>query len=530
MSNEPLDPFEARIRSYLKARADVPVPPDLLAAARNRAATPDRQSFVSRKHWFGAASISNAAAAAVVVVAVVVGGALLLPRVGPGIGPVSVAPSAPTAAPVHASSATLAPLEPVATQPAPALPTSAPAPVPSAEPAVPSATSSASPSPSESLNPDEVAFPALAQGLPVQNVASAIELIARGAASGREIAVGGYWNMPGSPYPCPPGRDSASGAVPDCLLMYLADSDLHLGVYSSPTDPTSLKEWRAATVPALRPVIDAEAEGTIEAIWHDVPFNSPLRIAARRVVVLGHAGDPRAWACVSTPVSQCAANFVLDRVVWVEGRRVAIAPVPPSYPRKTSPALSPQAAVDVAGAAFSSATVLTVLPIEALLAPTIDPRIRAGVDGFVWIARAITGPADSSGTAPLDEVVISDSTGQVVQRLSVAAGANYQPATVVLSGGRGNGGTYDVELPDGTVILTGSTSNGAVQPAVLEAGDYRVLAWAGGATADNPPPGACTRDIHVHALQHVWLVASFGGPNYDSGPCTWDRVPPRTLP
>jgi hypothetical protein len=219
-------------------------------------------------------------------------------------------------------------------------------------------------------------------------------------------------------------------------------------------------------------------------------------------------------------------NFILDRVVWVEGRDAPSGIVPSVYiPPGDQPALSSQAAVDTAKAEFPSGTLLTVFPAQAISAPTIDPRISAQMQGFVWIARAITGPADSSGTAPLDEVVIDDATGQVVQRSSVASSADYQPASVVLSGGRGNGGTWDVELPDGTIILTGRTSASGQQPAVLESGDYRLLAWAGNAPPSNPPAGACTRDIHVHALEQLWYVASFGGQNYDKGPCTWDRVP-----
>ena len=123
---------------------------------------------------------------------------------------------------------------------------------------------------------------------------------------------------------------------------------------------------------------------------------------------------------------------------------------------------------------------------------------------------------------------MDDSTGLVSQRLSVASSADYQPATVVLSGGHGNGGTFDLELPDGTIILTGGTSGFGQAPAVLEAGNYRILAWAGNAPPSNPPAGACTRDIHVRALEHVSFVASFGGPTGDTGPCTWDRVPAPT--
>jgi len=340
------------------------------------------------------------------------------------------------------------------------------------------------------------------------------------------MAVAGYWNMPPFPLSCPGSPDYPNGAVPDCNPMYLADSDIHLGSYSDPTNPYSLKTWNEATGPALRPVIDAEAEGAIETIWQGVSFESPLRTQARRIVVVGHAGDPRAWACVYTPKSECMTNFVLDRVVWVEGQDAAISLVPPSYPRDRQPILSPEAAVAAATAEFGSGTLLTVLPIEAIWAPTIDPRVRAGVEGWVWIARAIVAPVDSAGTAPLEEVVLDDSTGSVVQRLSVSSSADYQPATLILNGGRGNGGTYDVALPDGTILLTGSTSAGANASAVLEMGDYRLLAWAGNAPPSNPPAGACVLDIHVRALEQVSYAASFGGPNYDKGPCTWDRVGP----
>ncbi len=537
MRDEEIEPGEARIRSYMRRRGDVPVPYDLFARAREQATSETRRRFAFGWRSSGFASISAAATAAVVLVLVVVVGGWLLPRTVPPIaGPAgtplpgaTLGPLPPTPAPTLPAGVppTAGPANPLPTA-GPAAPTAAPSFGPAESPAPTAGAPSPSPSPSPSPNPAVVPFPADAFGLPVRNVASALDLVAHDGAAGREIAVAGYWNMPSFPYSCPPGPDYGTGAVPDCLLMYLADSDLHLGVYSNPSDPSTLTQWSPATGPALRPVIDAEAEGTVEAIWAGVPFNAPVRIAARRVVVVGHVGDPRAWACVYTPTSQCMANFVLDRVVWVEGQVSTATTVPPSYPRKEPPTLSPEAAVELAKAAFPSGTVLTVLPIEAASAHTIDPRIRAGLSGFVWIARAIDGPADASGTAPLDEVVIDDSTGQVLQRMSVASSADYQPATVVLSGGRGNGGTFDVELPDGTVIMTGGTSGSAQAPAVLEAGDYRILAWAGNAPPSNPPAGACTRDIHVRALEHASFVASFGGPTYDTGPCTWDRVPAPT--
>jgi hypothetical protein len=529
MSDEHLDPGEARVRSYMRRRGDVPVPGDLLAAARRQAGPASQHRFGGRLS-FGFASISAAATTVVVLVVAVLVGAWLIPRGVPQVaGPVSspapaatAGPFQPTPPPTQAVSvpATAGPASNPAPTLGPAKPTAAPATFPAESPAP--ETSSPSPSPSPLPNPAVVPFPAEALGLPVQNVASALDLIAHGGANGREIAVAGYWNMPGYPYSCMPYPDYGTGAAPDCLLMYLADSDLHLGTYSDPADPNSLKSWGPPTGPALQPVINQEVTGVVDAIFPGAPYDLPLGTAARRVVIAGHTGDPRAWACVFTPTSQCMGNFILDRVAWVEGRDAPSGVTPSVYIAPgDQPVLSSQAAVDTVQSEFPSGTLLTVFPTQAALAHTIDPRIRAGTTGLVWIARAISGPADASGTAPLDEVVIDDSTGQVLQRLSAASSADYQPATVVLSGGRGNGGTFDVELPDGTVILTGDT-------AVLEAGDYRILAWTGNAPPSNPPAGACTKDIHLHALEHASFVASFGGPTYDTGPCTWDRVPAPT--
>jgi len=355
-------------------------------------------------------------------------------------------------------------------------------------------------------SPDVVAFPGDVLGLPVHTVASALDLIAHGATAGREIAVAGYWQMAGT-ISCPPWLDYASRAMPDCNPEYLADSDLHLRLGAQSAGP------------ALRPVIDDEATDPLDALSN----------GTRRIVAVGHAGDPRAWGCVVNPVSRCLANFFIDRVVWVEGADAGTDVVPTVYlTRGTAPRLSPQAAVAAATTALPAGVLVTVVPTEAVWAPTIDPRVRGGVQGLIWIARAITGPVDSAGTAALDEVVIDDDSGKILQRLSVASPAEYRPATVVLSAGHGNGGTYDVELTDGTIILTGSTSNGAQAPVVLEAGDYRILAWAGHAPPSNPPASACSRNIHVSALEQVSFAASFGGLNLDSGPCTWDRVPTPT--
>jgi hypothetical protein len=138
------DPDE-RVRAYLRARADVPVPGDL----RLPSVADDRRP-VARLAWLGGGAVL---AAAVVVSALVVGGSLMRGPSPDGAGPGPAASASPTAA----------------------------------------------------TTPGAAAFPASVAGMPVLSVADAAALLEAGELDGRAVAVAGYYFNVAMSCPAPGG-------------------------------------------------------------------------------------------------------------------------------------------------------------------------------------------------------------------------------------------------------------------------------------------------------------------------------------
>ena len=302
--------------------------------------------------------------------------------------------------------------------------------------------------------------------LPVLSVGQLVDLIASGRVDGRAIAVGGYWADPG-PVPCPYRPDEGFGN--DCGLRVLMETDQKLG--SSTGNGSS---WGAPEPPFIRPYT-METTG-LTSVTVDMSNGDPFVRPARRVVVIGHVGDPRAYGCTLTTVDDCRHRFVVDRVTWVDGKDVDLtAQFDPYVVRPTMTEADAIAAVESASPAGSPP--LVVLGTTAAEAARVDPRIRVGVDGAVWIGQSLVGDPDADGTSTITETVVDDATGAVLQKRPLAVDPGYAPAVLTLvddHGGEGNPDTgfVAVDLPDGTPLLTGSAGS-----FVVDAGDYSLRAW-----------------------------------------------------
>jgi hypothetical protein len=245
-----------------------------------------------------------------------------------------------------------------------------------------------------------------------------------------------------------------------------------------------------------------------------------------RVVIVGHAGDARAWECLNGERETCARRLVVDRVVWVEGQSVE----PAAHIDARLDHLKTAEAQSRALAALPDGSrILTLTSSAAIDAPSVDPRIRAGVDGRVWVARAVTGSAESDGSAPMQEVVIDDATGRTVQQLPVDPGPAYQPAILALeadlqgtSGYNGNTPFFSVESMAGGGIV-GGTLGLFARPPVVEPGAYTLRAWLANFNLPTlgPAHDGCRKDVQVEALATVGFTATFP----DTGHCSWASNP-----
>jgi hypothetical protein len=372
---------------------------------------------------------------------------------------------------------------------------------------------------SPAASPTAVAIPTeTALGLPVRTVGEAIGIIASGGANGRAIAVGGFWADPG-PISCPPSSEPSTGIEDFCNLRALMETDQHLG-----TSNGNSSSWVRPMPPFIRPETP-ETTG-LDAIWGDGQGSNGFLRPNTRVVVIGHSDDPRLFGCVGASSSPCATAFVVDRIVAINGEPVD----PASSSSQLKTAMTLDAAEVAANAAFpGDSHLLTIVPLPASQAPAMDPRLDVGVDGIVWVARAVVGVPDDRGTAGVEEVVIDDATGLAVRDLRLAFSSDYRPGAVVVQTRVPNGrqpyqSFVGVLVSGGTRVLWGEPGL-----LVLDQGDHVLRAWRASVTDQQPgeppesgtPREACTLELHVGALQRLSYTATWTG----TGPCSWRATP-----
>jgi hypothetical protein len=174
--------------------------------------------------------------------------------------------------------------------------------------------------------------------------------------------------------------------------------------------------------------------------------------------------------------------------------------------------------------------------------PTLDPRLHEAGDSVMWLVRSIAaqGAAADDPTRSATVALIDDATGQLVESLPLAAGADFAPAilrfqaTSVDDCCAGNlWPRYEVESADGAPVVeslgsgsasgaaTGGTRFLAGAPAVLASGDFIVHAWlAQGDGRDGERRFECETTITLTNGQEFRVQAAFPR----NGPCTF--VPP----
>ena len=484
MSDE-FDPVEKRIQSYLKSRADVAVPRDILSRAMDQ-----RQDLRSTRRWFSV-RLGLASAAAVVIAVLVVSFGL----------------------PPH---------------------------TPPASTSVPSGIASNTAQPLPSAIGDQT-FPTSVMGMPVVTVEEARTMLNEGRLDGRAVAVGGYW-LQGMVPSCPaPMRFTAPLEGWCGASEYLAGDDFPVSFCTDLGDGSRSCTSGPPSAPYLTPFVMSEASGSDAIGGNALPDSAPGE-QNRRVVLIGHARDPRLLHCQPDVRDQCADAFVVDRVAWAAGKYIDVNPAVGYGDPPVEPSLN-----DVAGSSGLGDAMLDAVAIRANEVSTIDPRFHADGDGAIWLARSIRTDSGSveDPTRAVDVSLIEDATGKVLSSTGLDMNADYKPAQLNVQATERGGDTKDQVYPfyrlgrlDGSGLLEGmvgegrSTSNGAVSrfgpglPAVLDPATYIVRAWRSTLNGDlsNVPQDECSDEVTLTAAEAFLLEASF--PTH--GACTLG--PPSELP
>ena len=379
-----------------------------------------------------------------------------------------------------------------------ASPEVAPSPTPYVDP-------SAFPVPSGTDDLAANGFPATVLGLPVLTVPEASALIASGSANGRAIAVGGWWSEGFVVMSCPAPMRYYAPIEPYCGgLAALAPTAAQVDFLSRLPDGSS--ESFKPPADALQPRVVAETSGH-GAVWRGV--NGPeARQHPRRVVIIGHVADPRMWLCPPESRAGCDTRLVVDRFAWAEGRTPGVTP----GNGLESPRLTSAQAREAVRAALPEGSVnLTVSAWPHDGAADLDPRIDPDSVGPFWFARAMTGPADAAGSAPLTEVVVSDATG-ATSTLDVAPAPDAIPATIVVSE------TDDSRRPtiaflraDGSEAHRQVLQGRWTQPAVVPAGDYRIEVRSSLSHGSDAAHVMCASPLHAEPNTLISLAVSYVG-------------------
>lgn len=377
----------------------------------------------------------------------------------------------------------------------------APVPTPSAQPSA-TPLPSATPTPSAPL----AAFPDTVLGLPVLSVDEAATVLQADGLNGREGAIAGYWSHP--IISCPQSADPAL-LEGSCVFTALA---------ARPYLDGTLGTWPDPDFTVLGALVAPETSG-VDAIWTNgrLPDRSPA------VVVIAHTGDVRYWQCGQDARERCRKQLLVDRVAWVDGRDIDLAPVVGD--------VSPRSTVaDVAKLpAGQEGVVLSAYATDALSIGNLDPRMRSVGEGTVWFVRYATGVPAQDGTLASEQRLIDDDTRAVLITLAPNPSADYAPARLAL------GNSYDRSVPLEIVNTTyprfelrrvGGEEIGLqpppgwdLGPIVLPAGQYELRDRVDSSGVARPG-FACETLLELGELADVRATVSFTA---DS--CHWDTEP-----
>jgi hypothetical protein len=249
-------------------------------------------------------------------------------------------------------------------------------------------------------------------------------------------------------------------------------------------------------------------------------------------VLIGHVGDARLWHCPAESRTKCARQFVIDRVAWIAGESLELAPSGDG----SAAQMTVQDAVAAAGIE-SEVLSATVMPARDLT--TADPRLHGVGNDPVWVLRAVRA-GQGIGEDPsraIDIVVVEDGTGEVVAAISQELAEDYEPATLLVqattpSSQQAVTPFYRVERLDGSGVQEmrldsawGSPNESVIRrgpglPAVIDPGEYVVRVWRASVAPDDsvgPARDECFTQTSVSALEELRLEAAFP----DSGHCTF---------
>ncbi len=367
-------------------------------------------------------------------------------------------------------------------------------------------------------------FPGEVLGLPTHTVSQAIDLIASGSVDGRAIAVAGYWD-PGPLLSCPaiPGtyittlQGYCNGAV-------LTETEQHLRYSKSDS-----LGGEYGTLPRTGPLLDTHVLET--PIWSvlehaadaapSVPGPDPGEqlMTEVPVVLVGHTGDPRIWACPAGAVrSTCRTTFVIDRVAWLDGQALGVQLEEAQGRQLTSADVEEQ----VAALLPDSGHVLSIQSADPTDADDIEPRLAPDPDHAVWITRSIAGDVDANGTSPIQEIIIDDHDGSVVTQQPLASAPGYAPALLILQytsldlTGKADPPYFEVDNASGALVHAGYLG----KTVVLDAGHYTLKAWLAKTDHSVPvgdPHDGCTVALDLTAGAQVVERATSPA----TGPCEW---------
>lgn len=455
------DPLDDRLRSYLRARADVPTPDGLLESAQATARPAQRA-------WWSWPRIAFA------LVAVMVAAVLIGTRVFNEPNHVAVAPS-PSSGPVIGRS-----------------------PAASAQ-VLPDATLQAN------------GFPDTVLGLPVISVATARSLIAGGQHQGRAMAVGGWWSAGIFALGCP------------APIVYMSDVQGYCSQTAlAPTDANVTRSSQAFVAPldALLPREVSETAGDREP-WKGIESDAPERLQPQRVVLIGHVGDPRAWMCTAETFQSCRSEFVVDAFAWVEGRSIDAWNDHGGGPWN----LSVQAARTAVATAVADGRTATLSVWTADEFPGVDPRIGVDPGTFWIARVVVGAPDPQGTAQLVEVLIDDATGAVRTLPMSFVPGTEPGEVQFLADGDffHQDGQLSDLHaaIMDAAGKRLAQTYLQSLDntPAVLPAGDYGVVSWwtdpNSRVAAPSPPlQPPCSGRVHVvsDAIATVaitWTVGSY---------------------
>jgi hypothetical protein len=240
------------------------------------------------------------------------------------------------------------------------------------------------------------------------------QLLIDGKLDGRVVAVSGYW-MQGMPMSCPfvPREPILSTR---CLTVGLADEYLHLGSYTPNSYSWSARQGLGLLIPVT---VTETSQGRTGFLPSQISADNPN--PAQRVVVIGHAGDPRLTQCEPDRRRECGDIFVVDRFAWVNGVYEQLeVPYTDLRPALTLPEVLSAAQVEHGQA-------LAAYPVESSEVGSIDPRLAGEGGHLLWVVRAVSRSPDAEGTSAAVNIVVDDSSATLVRTVPLALAGDQEP-------------------------------------------------------------------------------------------------------